>query len=278
MALRIPVLRTLTLPVALPSIAHDPGSASLRRGLGSAVVVPLMLGAATLLGVQQPAATFLVFGAIALLVFADFGGTAGSRVRAYALAALAGVPLIIIGTLASAIVWIAFVASALVGFGLSGLGVLGGYFLNAQTAVMLAFILSVTSVAPLDATAPRVTGWIVAGGVATLAGWLLWPRSSHIALRGLAASVVRAVAATIATPGQGVQLEQAAREQLANLRRGFVVAQRRPPGATRRDRALAELATELDRALTFDASAAGADSTAAVSEVAALRAAVVRAL
>ncbi len=161
---------------------------------------------------------------------------------------------------------------------MSGLGVFGGYFLNAQTALMLAFILSVTSVASLEATAPRVIGWIVAGGVAVLAGWLVWPRSSHVALLGFAASVIRAVAATIATPGQGARLERAARERLANLRRGFVVAQRRPSGATRRDRALAELETELDRALTFAASAAAIDSTAVTSEAAALRAAVVRAL
>jgi hypothetical protein len=130
----------------------------------------------------------------------------------------------------------------------------------------------------MEATAPRVVGWMVAGGVAVLAGWLLWPRSSHVALRGLAASVIRDVAATIATPRQGAQLERAARDQLAALRRGFVVAQRRPSGATRRDRALAELATELDRALTFAASAAATNSSAAKSEASTLRSAVVRAL
>jgi uncharacterized membrane protein YccC len=278
MALRILTLRAPTLRLALSSIAHDPGSTSLRRGLRAAVVVPLLLGSATLLAIEQSVATFLVFGVIALLVFADFGGSARSRVSAYIVAAFAGVPLIVIGTLASASVWVAVAASALVGFALSGLGVLGGYFLNAQTALTLAFILAVTNVASLEATAPRMVGWMVAGGVAVLAGWLLWPRSAHIALRGLAASVIRAVAATIASPGQQAQLERAAREQLASLRRGFVVAQRRPSGATRRDRALAELATELDRALTFAASASAASSTAAISEAAVLRAAVVRAL
>jgi uncharacterized membrane protein YccC len=278
MAQRIPMLRTPIPRVALPSIAHDPGSASLRRGLRAAVVVPLLLGSATLLQAPQPLATFLVFGGMALLVFADFGGKARSRVTAYVVAALAGVPLIVLGTLASTSIWVAVVASALVGFALSGVGVLGGYFLNAQAALMLAFILAVTSVASLDAAAPRVAGWMVAGSVAVLAGWLIWPRSSHVALRGLAASVVRTVGETIATPGQAAQLERAAREQVANLRRGFVVAQRRPSGATRRDRALAELATELDRALTFAASAAVADSTPVASEAAALSTAVVRAL
>ena len=126
MAGRFPLLRAPTLHFALPSIAHDPGSASLRRGLRAAVIVPLLLGAATLLAVQQSVATFLVFGVMALLVFADFGGKTRSRVRAYILAALAGVPLIVVGTLASASVWIAVGASALVGVVLSGLGVFGG--------------------------------------------------------------------------------------------------------------------------------------------------------
>jgi uncharacterized membrane protein YccC len=278
MAGRIPLLRAPTLRVALLSIAHDPGSVSLRRGLRAAVIVPLLLGAATLLAVPQSVAIFLVFGVMALLVFADFGGKTRSRVSAYILAALAGVPLIVVGTLASASVWIAVGASAVVGFVLSGFGVFGGYVLSAQSALMLAFILSVTSVAPMEAMAPRVVGWMVAGGVAVLAGWLVWPRSSHVALRGLAASVIRDVAETIATQRQGAQLERAARDQLATLRRGFVVAQRRPSGATRRDRALAELATELDRALTFAASAASTGSSAATSEAGALRSAVVHAL
>ena len=278
MSLRVPALR-----MTLGSVAHDPGYTSLRRGLRAGVVVPPLLGAATLLGLGQSISTFLVFGVMALLVFADFGGTSRSRVTAYVTAALAGMPLIVIGTLASGSVWIAVAASAIVGFALSGVGVLGGYFLNAQTALMLAFVLAVTNVASIDALAARVVGWAAAGAVAVLAGWLIWPRSSHVALRGVAASVIRTVAATIAAPGRGKsgespRLEAAARQELAMLNRGFVIAQRRPSGATRRDRALAELATELDRAVTYVASAASADSVAATEEAARLREAVVRAL
>jgi hypothetical protein len=61
---------------------HDPGRVSLRRGLRAAVLVPLLLAGAGGLGVGPALATFMVFGAMALLVFADFGGTARSRVRA----------------------------------------------------------------------------------------------------------------------------------------------------------------------------------------------------
>jgi uncharacterized membrane protein YccC len=263
---------------ALPSIAHDPGSTSLRRGLRAAVAVPLLVAASTLLGLDQSVGTFMVFGVMALLVFADFGGTTRSRLSAYGLAALAGIPLIAIGTLASTSLWMAVAVAAIVGFVLAGLGVLGGYFLSAQTALMLVFILSVTNVGDMNALPDRFLGWSIAAIVAVLAGWLLWPRSSHVALRGIAATVVRAVAATIATPQHAAELEPEARTQLEMLRRGFVVAQRRPSGATRCDRALAELATELDRALVFTLSAAATASTGVAREAAELRSAVVRAL
>jgi uncharacterized membrane protein YccC len=237
-----------------------------------------------LLRLDQSTTTFLVFGLMALLAFADFGGTTRSRVAAYAIAALAGLPLIAVGTLASSNLWIAVAASAVVGFTLAGMAVLGGYFSSAQTALMLAFVLAVTSAAAVDVLPGRLSGWFIGGVVATLAGWLLWPRSSHVALRAIAASVLRAVATTVNAPLEGArdetaQRESAARQELAALRQGFVVAQRRPSGATRRDRALAELATELDRALTFAASAAAVPaSTAAEEESGILRASVVRAL
>src|SRR6516225_3902476 len=94
---------------------HDPGYVGLRRGLRAGVVVPLAFGTARLLGLDQSLTTFLVFGLMALLAFADFGGTTRSRVTAYAVAALAGLPLIAVGTLASANVWVAVAASAVVG-------------------------------------------------------------------------------------------------------------------------------------------------------------------
>jgi uncharacterized membrane protein YccC len=270
-------------PRLLLQSVHDPGYTSLRRGLRAGLVLPLALGTATLLGLEPSVTTFLVFGLMALLALADFGGATRSRVTAYVGAALAGIPLIAIGTLASATVWTAVAASAVVGFMLAAMGVLGGYFLSAQTALMLAFVLAVSSAAGVDVLPARMIGWSAAGMLAVLAGWLLWPRSSHVALRGTAASVVRAVAATVAAQldgesGETARLESKARTELATLQRGFVVAQRRPSGATRRDRALAELATELDRALTFALEAAETESRAAEAETAVLRATVVRAL
>jgi uncharacterized membrane protein YccC len=267
-------------PGLLLQSVHDPGHTSLRRGLRAGLIVPPLLACAIVAQLGASFTTFLVFGAMALLVFADFGGKARPRVLAYALTALAGMPLIVIGTLASNNVAIAVGATALVAFVLSGMGVLGGYFLSAQTALMLAFVLAVSSASGVQVLPDRVVGWATAGVISALAGWLIWPRSSHVALYARAASVIRTVAATVSAPEQNTpQLEQLAREELSQLEHGFVVAQRRPSGATRRDRALAELATELDRALTFAASAPpAADSNVAAAEAAVLRTTIVRAL
>lgn len=103
--------RTLDF-IRLGSIAHDPGNTSLRRGLRAALVVPLVLGASTLLALPPDGTMFLVFGTMALLVFADFGGATRERVGAYFVTALAGIPLIVVGTLASTSTWMAVAASA----------------------------------------------------------------------------------------------------------------------------------------------------------------------
>ena len=258
---------------------HDPGYASLRRGLRAAVVVPLLLALATYMDLGGAFSTFVVFGAMALLVFADFGGKARDRIVAYLLTALAGALLIVIGSLASVSLLAAVAATALVAFLVASLGVLGGYYLSAQTALLLAFVLSVTTSGGVDTWPTRVAGWALASVAAVLAGWFLWPRSAHVALQAIAASVIRGLATTIAASDQNTpRLEAATRQKLSALRQGFVVAQRRPSGATHRDRALAELATELERALTFAESAAAVHVDVVMDEADALRDAVIRAL
>jgi len=275
---------------------HDPGRVVLRRGLRAAVLVPLLLAVSSGLHLGASLATFMVFGAMALLVFADFGGTTRSRVQAYLAATLAGIPLIVVGSFAAGSMWTAVAASAIVGFAIAASGVAGGYFRSAQTALLLALILSVTNVASIDDMKLRVVGWAIGGTAAILSGWLLWPRSSHLALRAHAAAVLEALAATVAAQEQAARgpsssrLEQGepptaasplvatARQELAALRSGFVVAQRRPSGATRRDRALAELATELERALTFASEPGSISSSNAIPEAHELRAALVGAL
>ena len=277
-----PVLLTRRL-YFLPRAIHDPGHVSLRRGLRAALVVSLLLAFATRLGLDQSFATFLVFGGMALLVLADFGGPSRSRVLAYLTTVLVGIPLVAVGTLASGNVWTAIVATAAVTFAVTEVAVLGGYFATAQTGLLLAFVLAVSSVGSVDSLASRVAGWSLAGAVSILAGWLLWPRSSHAELRATAASVLRALSGILSSPSTGdsigtrTEFEAAGRAALVRLRGGFLVAQRRPAGATQRDRGFAELATDLERALDLAVSAQHQGSGPPLMESAQLTRAIIRA-
>jgi hypothetical protein len=63
------------------------------------VVLPLLLASGTrLAGPGQSVSAFLVFGAMSLLVLADFGGQTRSRAMAYITTTLLGVPLVVVGT------------------------------------------------------------------------------------------------------------------------------------------------------------------------------------
>ena len=105
---RSAIARQLTrLATFLQQAVHDPAHVSLRRGLRAALVIPLLLGSGIALGLGPSVATFVVFGGMALLVLADFGGQTRSRLLAYLTTAIVGVPLIVVGTLASGNIWAA---------------------------------------------------------------------------------------------------------------------------------------------------------------------------
>ena len=60
--------------------------------------------------------TFAVFGSVAFLLFADFPGAERARLGAYGVLTVVGAGLIVAGTLASQIGWLAVAAMAVVGF------------------------------------------------------------------------------------------------------------------------------------------------------------------
>jgi uncharacterized membrane protein YccC len=200
--------------------------------------------------------TFVGFGTFALVVLADFGGPVPSRALAYVATAAIGAVLIVAGTLAGPVPWVAALAMLVVGFALQFAGVFGGYAAASQVALQLAFVLSVSVPAPPEAIPARVEGWLLASVVATSGALLLWPQHERTALRKRAAEALRALAALIEgrRGGSGATLgrrEEAAREAVQTVGAEYAATPLRPAGPTRRDRAFAEIGVELDRALTF---------------------------
>src|SRR5579859_4202192 len=251
----------------LPQL-RDPGLASLRRAARAALLVPALFAICSwaFRPPQPQLITFATFGAFALLVLGDFGGSSRPRAGAYAVTTAVGCLIITCGTLGSATPWTAALVVGLVGFIVQFLGVFGGYVTAAQLPLVLSLVLAVAIPAPADQIPQRLAGWLLGGTVALLGGVYLWPRHEHATLRQSAAATCTAlgdlVAALYGLP-RGAQasvgvataqatldgLRQRADLALGDLRQAFRVTPHRPASPTRDDRAFAMLVDELGREL-----------------------------
>ncbi|MDW5597266.1 FUSC family protein, partial [Conexibacter stalactiti] len=220
---------------------------AIRLALAGSIAFALTLG-----WLDDPhAATFAIFGCFALVLFSDFSGSPGVRLRAYLLLALTGVPLIAVGTLCSETPWLATVAMALVGFTILFSGVFGGTFAAGSTGALLAFVLAATIPAPIDALDERLLGWAIATALSIPAALLLWPRRPRDRLRAAAAVGCRAFADLAQTHCDGdpellAERRAAAAEAVRETRAAFYATPYRPAGATGPAAALAALADDLD--------------------------------
>lgn len=217
---------------------------ALRRGARAAIVIPLAFFVARLVvGSNLNALIFIIFGAFALLVMADFGGPLWPRTVAYLGMVLTGAVLVAIGTLASATALIGAAAMLVIGFALAFAAVFGSYAAIGRTGLLLAFVISITLPAPPSAIPGRVAGWVVAGLFSTLAALLLWPRPETAALRTRAADALGRVADAVADRDSLAAAPDAVRAARAE----YGAAARRPAGLSRRDRAYFEMFAELDQ-------------------------------
>jgi uncharacterized membrane protein YccC len=237
----------------------DPGLSSLRRSARAALVMPATFALAKFAVGDPQLTTFVAFGCFALMVMADFGGLRRPRAVAYVVTTLVGAALLTFGTLASPFPWVAAPAMLLVGLWIQFSGVFGSYVAAAQTALLLAFVLAVSVPAPPAAVGSRLTGWLIAGAVSTLASVLLWPRFERVKLHRRAAAACRALGEFIGAQRQDPESSAAAaRREAASsavqaARDEYTATAKRPAGPTRRHRALVELLTQLERGLKFAA-------------------------
>ena len=93
---------------------HDPEHNALHKAIKVAVVVSVGLAIGTLVIGNSQLSLFASFGGVALLLFADFPGSRTARLGAYLLLVVAGIVLISLGTLASALPWVAVLGMAVI--------------------------------------------------------------------------------------------------------------------------------------------------------------------
>lgn len=208
--------------------------------------------------IRDPQVTlFVALGTFALITMADFGGPNPSRAAAYAVTTVLGAGLIALGTLASSLPWTAALAMLGLACCVQFAGVFGGYAAAAQSALLLSFVLAVTVPGSPPTIGPRLAGWAISGAIATFAGLLLWPRRERVLLRRRAAAACRALAGLVAASrepldqGALTRRRRSAEAAVQHVRRAYRATAHRPAGPTRRDRAFAELLTELERGLVF---------------------------
>ncbi len=228
----------------------DPGLTSLKSAARPAIMMPAMFALADQVIRQPQAAIFAAFGSFAVLVLVDFGGPPRTRLTAYLSLAVAGIVLIVVGTLCSQNAWLAAGAMAAVGFMILFSGVINGYFAAAATAGILLFVLPVAVPAPVSAIPWRLAGFGLAAGAGICAAMLLWPPRRQATLSSDAARACLALAdlADSAFSGDQQAIEArvaAAREAVKALGSRFQSIPHQPTGPTRPTAAFAGLADEL---------------------------------
>jgi uncharacterized membrane protein YccC len=222
----------------------DPGHFALRAAARAAAAVPVALAIGKV-GVGNPeTGLFAAFGALALLVYADFSGPKLGRLAAYVTLLLVGAALITVGTLCSHSPALAVAAMAVVGFVVPFAGIVNGYVAAAGNAALLSFVLPVMVPADAADIPARLAGWGIGGALATTAVMILWPRRPPDQLRAAAADACRALADLVAEPHEPAR-EEAARAAVHAVGGRFLATPYRPTGSTGAGAALASLVDEL---------------------------------
>ncbi|MFF9363882.1 FUSC family protein [Streptomyces griseoluteus] len=238
--------------------SRDPGLAATRRA-GRACVVASALFALSMRVFHSPAmAYYAAFGCFAMLLFVEFTGPMAQRLRLHLGLAVAWAALVTLGTLAAGVTWVAVTATVVVAFLILLSGVVSSVIASCSTALLLAFVIPVTSPVPYSQLLDRLAGVGLASCGSMLAIRLLWPRPSTDPLSAPAISVCKTVAIQLrdeAGPSAGDIDEQSATARALNaeqassaardLRRAFESTPYRPTGLSTGSRALVRLVDEL---------------------------------
>ncbi|MFD0331812.1 hypothetical protein ACFQZC_35795 [Streptacidiphilus monticola] len=177
--------------------AKDPGLAATRRAARTALVMPALFALCNEVFHSPTMASFAAFGSFSMLLLVDFGGPFTERLRAQAGLAVAWAVLICLGTLVAQMTGLAVLTTVVIAFVVLFSGVVSSVLAGSATALLLAFVLPVSSSVPLSQLPDRLAGAGLAAAVALPAVVLLWPRPTADPLSGPASLVCRTAAAQL---------------------------------------------------------------------------------
>jgi uncharacterized membrane protein YgaE (UPF0421/DUF939 family) len=163
-------------------LRRDPHGVAFTRGLRAAVAGPAVF-AFGLEVLDNPAfAGTAAFGAIAAVIFSDYGGDRWRRTVAYAWLAVVGALLLAWGTAVSTTEWAAIVSTFVVAAAVRFAGNLGPRANASVSSLILGFVLGVLVPGPTTLIPDRVAGWLVGVAAAALVSVVIRPgrTSDHL--------------------------------------------------------------------------------------------------
>ena len=226
---------------------RDPGLAATRKAVRvTAAACAGFFGCRYGLG-DAAAATFAVFGTIALGALSDVFGPPAVRTRVYLAAFPAAAVLVAVGTLAAASPWTAVAGILVVGFAVAFAGVGGPRLIGLANGLQLFYILPCFPPYAPETLPHRLLGLAVGVALLAAADRLLLPAPAPPAFRARVADAAERVADYLARMHRCPEREQRERRAtlmaaLDELRLVTVPVPQRPTGPGRRDRALTHAA------------------------------------
>ncbi|MER7680695.1 FUSC family protein [Streptomyces sp. NPDC096934] len=237
---------------------RDPQLLATHRAVRAALVLPALLAVCGQVLHSPPMATFAAFGAFSMLLLVEFSGSLVERIRAQVGFAAVWAVLISLGTLVAGTAWLAVCLTVVVVFVFLFSGVVSFVLAGAGTALLMGFILPVTSPAPLSDLPARLAGVGLASAASILTTCVLWPRKTSQPLRLPAARVCASIAVLVRaevrslgdrgdqpTSGQLRAAVCQAASAAEELRHSFVATNYRPTGLSVSSRAVVRLVDEL---------------------------------
>ncbi|OBG85114.1 fusaric acid resistance protein [Mycobacterium sp. E802] len=217
----------------------DPDYDALRRALRAAIVLPIAAAIGFALGGDSQTPLFAIFGAVSVLITADFPGNRPARALAYGGLAFNGAVLIVLGTVLAPHPWLSVAAMFVVGVVVSFSGVLSEIVAAGQRATLLLFVLPLCT--PVGPIPERLLGWLIALAVCVPAALFLFAPRHHDELRRHAAQVCRLLADRLEGQASGRDVTRA----MNALYESFLGADYRPVALTAGSRALVRVVDDL---------------------------------
>lgn len=218
---------------------RDPEYDALRRATRAGIVLPIAAAIGFAVGGGSQTPLFSIFGAVSLLITADFPGNRPARALAYCGLAFNGAVLIVLGTLIAPHVWLSVLAMFVIGVVVAFSGVLSEIVAAGQRATLLLFVLPLCT--PVGPIPERLLGWLIALVVCVPAALFLFPPRHHDELRRYAARVCRKLADRLEGKASARDVTRAMNELYAS----FLGADYRPVALTAGSRALVRVVDDL---------------------------------